>query len=133
MGSHSLAICPREIFTEFPKLYQVVGMTAGWLSLWAWLMVGALSLVAVAVEWAFRHKKRYHELLRKSNICFKMLQALDNRTLSELWLLSIRVKNVTSDEGASLKETLSGSHCLLEENISLPSKVKIKLRRSRAK
>jgi hypothetical protein len=28
-------------------------------------MVGALSLVAGAVEWAFRHKKRYHELCAK--------------------------------------------------------------------
>jgi hypothetical protein len=61
-------IVPEEYSRNFPKLYQVVGMTAGWLSLWAWLMVGALSLVAGAVEWAFRHKKRYLELLHQPPI-----------------------------------------------------------------
>jgi hypothetical protein len=61
-------IVPEEYSRNFPKLYQVVGMTAGWLSLWVWLMVGALSLVAGAVEWAFRHKKRYLELLHQGPI-----------------------------------------------------------------
>lgn len=59
---------PEEYSRNFPKLYQVVGMTAGWFSLWAWLMVGALSLVAGAIEWAFRHKKRYLELLHQGPI-----------------------------------------------------------------
>jgi hypothetical protein len=56
---------PEEYSRNFPKLYRVIGMTAGWLPLWTWLMVGALSLVADTIEWAFRHKKRYLELLRR--------------------------------------------------------------------
>jgi hypothetical protein len=59
---------PEEYSRNLPKLYQVVGMTAGWLSLWAWLMLGALLVVAGAVEWAFRHKKRYLELLHQAPI-----------------------------------------------------------------
>jgi len=59
---------PEEYSRNFPKLYQVVGMTAGWISLGAWLMLGALLVVAGAVEWALRHKKRYLDLLHQSSI-----------------------------------------------------------------
>ena len=59
---------PEKYSGNFPKLYQVVGMTAGWLSLWAWLMLGALLVVAGAVEWALRHKRRYLELLHQGPI-----------------------------------------------------------------
>jgi hypothetical protein len=61
-------IVREEYSRNVPKLYQVVGMTTGWLSLWTWLMIGALSLVAGAVEWALRHKKRYLELLHQAPI-----------------------------------------------------------------
>jgi hypothetical protein len=59
---------PEEYSRNLPKLYQVVGMTAGWLSLWAWIMLGALLVVVGAIEWAFRHKKRYLELLHQAPI-----------------------------------------------------------------
>jgi hypothetical protein len=56
---------PEKYSRNFPKLYEVVGMTAGWFSLWTWLMVGALLVVAGVFEWAFRHKRRL-ELLHKA-------------------------------------------------------------------
>jgi hypothetical protein len=56
---------PEQYSRYFPKLYQAIGMTAGWLPFGTWLVVGALVLVAGAIEWAFRHKKRYLELLHR--------------------------------------------------------------------
>jgi hypothetical protein len=59
---------PEEYSRHLPKLYQMVGITAGWLSLGVWLMLGALLVIGGAVEWAFRHKKRYLELLHQNLI-----------------------------------------------------------------
>jgi hypothetical protein len=42
-------------------------MTAGWIPLSVWLMLGALLVIAGVVEWAFRHK-RYLELLHQAPI-----------------------------------------------------------------
>jgi hypothetical protein len=56
---------PEQYSRYFPKIYQAIGKTAGWLPFGTWLMVGALLLGAGAIEWAFRHKKHYLELLHR--------------------------------------------------------------------
>src|ERR1700730_13084444 len=36
---------PEEYSRHFPKLYQVVGMTAGWITLWVWVTLGGLLVI----------------------------------------------------------------------------------------
>ena len=45
---------PEDYAKRLPKIYRVVAMTAGLASWQAWLLVGAVIVVCVAIEYAFR-------------------------------------------------------------------------------
>src|ERR1700736_5076604 len=49
---------PEEIAKKFPKAHQVVTMTYGWLSLQTWLLIGAILVALISLEWGTRHKRK---------------------------------------------------------------------------
>jgi MFS family permease len=49
---------PEETAKSFPKAYQVISMTYGWLSIQTWLLIGAGIVVVTSLEYAARHKWR---------------------------------------------------------------------------
>jgi hypothetical protein len=46
---------PTEWSQKWPKIYQLVAMTTGWLSVEGWMLIGAAILVVFAVEYAWQH------------------------------------------------------------------------------
>ena len=64
-GAWDLALSesiPEEYARRLPKIYQVVAMIAGLTSWQIWVVVGAAIIVAGAIEYAFRHKRRFSQL-----------------------------------------------------------------------
>jgi hypothetical protein len=53
---------PEQYAKQLPKIYQVIAMSAGLASWQVWLLVGAVLVVAGAIEYAFRHKRRFSQL-----------------------------------------------------------------------
>ena len=50
---------PEETAKHFPKAYQVLAMTYGWLSIQTWFLIGASIVVVISLEYAARHKWRH--------------------------------------------------------------------------
>jgi hypothetical protein len=53
---------PEEYGKRLPRVYQVVAMIAGLASWQIWVLTGAVIIVVAAIEYAFRHKRRFSQL-----------------------------------------------------------------------
>ena len=62
LGSWDLFVSqfiPERIARKFPKAYQVIEMTTGWLSWQQWLFVGLFLVAFLSSEYAFRLKRKF--------------------------------------------------------------------------
>jgi len=76
---------PESISKDFPKAHQVIAMTYGWLSLQTWLVVGAILVALISLEWGARHKWKLELATGASQRQFDSRRPL----LACFWLLLI--------------------------------------------
>jgi hypothetical protein len=61
-------LLPPDWASQRPTIYGLLVMTTGWLSLQTWLLIGALLLAVFAIEYPFRHKRKFEETLRNKSL-----------------------------------------------------------------
>jgi hypothetical protein len=54
---------PEDLAKSFPKAHQVMAMSYGWLSIQSWIVIGAIMIVLISLEYAARHRWRLESVI----------------------------------------------------------------------